>query len=153
MTTPSQTYYSDQEGPSESSLEPPRELQRPRCGHVSSSTGAGCMAYALKDSTFCFYHDPRPEIVAKRRKALMKGAKKTNTHDGLSTWTERPITTMQELKDALSELFNAGMGGEITTARLSALASVANALGKVIEGSDLEKRIEALEIKAGEMGA
>jgi hypothetical protein len=30
---------------------------------------------------------------------------------------------------------------------------VANALGKVIEQSDLEKRIEALEIKAGEMRA
>jgi len=83
----------------------------------------------------------------------MKGAKKTNSHDGLSTWTERPIITMDDLKTSLSELFNAGMSGEITTARLSALASVANALGKVIEGSDLEKRIEALEIKAEGIGS
>lgn len=153
MTTPSQTPYFDREAPSASSPRPPMELQRPRCGHVSSSTGAGCMAYALKDSTFCFYHDPRPEIVAKRRKAMMKGAKKTNSHDGLASWTVRPIITMEDLKTSLSELFNAGMSGEITTARLSALASVANALGKVIEQSDLEKRIEALEIKAGEMRA
>jgi hypothetical protein len=39
------------------------------------------------------------------------------------------------------------MAGDITTTRLTALASVANALSKAIEGSDLEKRLERLEIK------
>lgn len=130
----------------------PMEPQKPRCAYVSPK-GVGCLAYAVKGSTYCFFHDPSPEAAAKRKRSLAKANKKSSSHDGLETWTPRPITTMQELKDALSELFNAGMSGEITTARLSALASVANALGKVIEQSDLEKRIEVLEIKAGEMKA
>jgi len=48
------------------------------------------------------------------------------------------------------------MSGDITTNRLTALSSVANALMKSIEGSDLEERIKALEEKvagAKEMNA
>jgi hypothetical protein len=122
-------------------------LQRPHCAHVSS-TGASCGAFAVKDSAFCFYHDPRPEAIAKRERSRAKGNKKSNTHDGLADWSSHPIETMKELHGALSELFNAGMAGDITTNRLTALSSVANALMKSIEGSGLEARIAALEEKA-----
>ena len=118
--------------------------QKRRCAHVSAN-GAGCLANALRDSEYCFYHDPRPEIVAKRLKAAAKGTKNSKRMDGLSSWSSRSISTMEELKTALSDLFNAGMSGEISTQRLAALSSVANALRAVIEGSDLEKRISELE--------
>lgn len=99
----------------------------------------------MLDSDLCYFHDMRPQTVARREKSLRKGAAKHNTHDGLAEWKGRPIDTLQELKTALSELFNAGMAGEITTARLSALASLANALFKAIEGSELEGRVAKLE--------
>ena len=123
------------------------ELQRPRCAHVDQTTGAGCLAYALKDSEFCFYHDQRPEIVAKRLKALRKGGKKTNSHDGLVDWPEDPIDSLEHLRSALSRLFNAGAAGELATARLTALASLGNALSKTIEGSAVERRLAELERK------
>ncbi len=118
--------------------------QHPRCSYVSPN-GRPCLAYAVKGSTHCFFHDPSPEAVAKRKRSLMRGAKKTPADDGVVTWDTHPIATVADLKVALSELFNAGMSGAITTARLSSLASVANALSKVIEQSDLEKRIKTLE--------
>ncbi len=70
-----------------------------------------------------------------------------NAQDGLENWASHPIDTIEQLSGALSELFNAGMAGDITTNRLTALSSVANALMKSIEGSDLETRITALEEK------
>ena len=121
-------------------------LQRPHCAHISR-TGAACGAYAVKDSTFCFYHDPSPEAIAKRERSRAKGNRRSNAQDGLENWTSHPIDTLLELRGALSDLFNAGMSGDITTNRLTALSSVANALNKAIEGSDLEERIAALEEK------
>jgi len=127
------------------------EPQKPRCSYISPE-GRACLGYATRGSDCCFFHDQRPEIVAKRENALKKGSKKANSHDGLHTWESRPLMSLSALNHALSELFNAGMAGDITTARLSALAAVANSLSKVIEGSDLEVRIKALEEQTAKGG-
>lgn len=125
--------------------------QAPKCRHISPS-GASCLAYAVNGQPYCFYHDPRPEAIAKRQKALMKGAKRQRSCDGLSTREPRSLATMQDLKAALDELFNAGMSGQLSTSRISALASVANSLCKIIEGSDLEARIKAIEDRQAALG-
>lgn len=125
------------------------ECQKAKCRYVSSN-GVGCLAYAVKGSEYCFFHDPSPAAAAKRKRSLMKGAK-LSKRDGLASWANHPIETMAELKGALSELFNAGISGDITTNRLSSLASVANALSKAIEESGLEDRIEDLEKLAKEL--
>lgn len=49
----------------------------------------------------------------------------------------------------LSDLANAGMRGDIPTARLSALASVANSLSKVLVNGEEEKRLSELESLVG----
>lgn len=127
------------------------ECHKPKCSYISPS-GAGCLAYAVKGQPYCFYHDPRPEAVAKREKSLMKGAKRQRSYEGLASWEPRHIDSMEDLKIALDELFNAGISGELSTSRISALASVANTLGKVIDGSDLEKRIKAIEDRQAALG-
>ena len=123
---------------------PLSEPQRKRCAHVSAS-GAGCHAYALKDSTFCYYHDKRPEIAAERARSCKKGGRKANSHDGLPDWADQPITSLEELRKAASILFNAGAAGKVSARKLSALSSMANVLRTTIEGSNLEKRICELE--------
>ncbi len=120
--------------------------QKRRCSYISG-TGAGCRAYAVKDSTFCFYHDPSPAAIAKRERGLRDKSKRSNTKDGLPGWESRPLDTLEAVRDALSELFNAGAKGDITAARLSALSAISNSISKAIEGSDLEERIAALEEK------
>jgi hypothetical protein len=121
-------------------------LQRPRCAN-RSRTGAACGAYAVTGSHYCFFHDNSPEGIAKRSRSQAKGNKRSNSKDGLAEWVAHPINTLQDLHEALSDLMNAGMAGDITTNRLTALSSVANALMKSIEGGDMEERIAALEEK------
>lgn len=124
--------------------------QKRRCSYISG-TGAGCRAYAVKDSTFCFYHDPSPIAIAKREKGLRDKSKRSNAQkDGLPEWEPRALDTLESVRDALSELFNAGAKGDITAARLSALSAISNSISKAIEGSDLEERITALEQKMTE---
>ena len=121
--------------------------QKRRCSYISG-TGAGCRAYAVKNSTFCFYHDPSPEGISKRERGLRGKSKRFNAQqDGLPNWEPRTLDTLEAVRDALSELFNAGAKGDITAARLSALSAISNSISKAIEGSDLEERIKALEDK------
>ena len=87
------------------------------------------------------------EGIAKRERSQAKGNRRSAAKDGLAEWVAHPINTLQDLHGALSDLMNAGMAGDITTTRLTALATVGNALNKAIEGSDLEARITALEEK------
>ncbi|MCX6651761.1 MAG: hypothetical protein NT137_00170 [Methanomassiliicoccales archaeon] len=131
--------------PGDDARKPPlSEPQRKRCSHVSAN-GAGCRAYALKDSALCYYHDKRPEIVAQRVRSCKNGGRKANSHDGLADWVDRPITSLEELRKAASILFNAGAAGKVSARKLSALSSMANVLRTTIEHSDLEKRICELE--------
>jgi hypothetical protein len=120
--------------------------QKRRCSYISG-TGAGCRAYAVKSSTFCFYHDPSPMAIAKRERGLRDKSKRSNAQDGLPNWESRPLDTLESVRDALGELFNAGAKGDITAARLSALSAISNSISKAIEGSDIEARLAALEQK------
>ena len=120
--------------------------QKRKCSHISG-TGAACGAFAVKNSPFCFYHDPSPEAIAKRERGLRDKNKRSNAKDGLPDWESRPLDTLEAVRDALSELFNSGARGDVSAARLSALSAISNSISKAIEGSDLEERIAALEEK------
>jgi hypothetical protein len=123
--------------------------QKRKCSYISG-TGAGCRAYALKDSPEgrCFYHSTDPIAIAKRERGLRdKNKRSTAQQDGLAGWETRPLDTLEAVRDALSELFNEGARGTITASRLSALSAISNSISKAIEGSDLEARIAALEEK------
>jgi hypothetical protein len=121
-----------------------RMNQRPRCAYVRPD-GSACLSYAVQGSLLCWFHDDRPDSIARRRKARLKGTKNSHPHDGLPDWSDHEIKSIEELRGVLSEILNAGARGDVTTARLQALASVANALAKSIEGSELEKRLVTLE--------
>jgi hypothetical protein len=94
-------------------------------------------------------HSTDPHAREIKAAAVSKGGRARARPDGIRTWAPRDIATMEDLRALLSELVNAGMVGDVPTARLSSIAAVANALSKVIEGSELEARIEALEAKVG----
>lgn len=119
------------------------------CASIKAD-GTPCRARPLTGDQFCISHSRDPRAIETKAKAVRKGGLIRAKPDLISTWTPSPIDTMEDLKGGLSELFAAGMKGEVSTARLSALAAVANSLSKVIEGNDLERRIKALEDRQGE---
>lgn len=123
--------------------------QKRRCSYISG-TGAGCRAYALKDSLEgrCIYHSTDPAAIAKRERGLRDKNKRSHAQqDGLPGWESRPLDTLESVRDALSELFNEGARGNISSARLGALSAISNSISKAIEGTSLEERIKALEDK------
>jgi hypothetical protein len=85
--------------------------------------------------------------IAKRERGLRDKNRRSNAKDGLPEWEPRALDTLEAVRDALGELFNAGAKGDITASRLSALSAISNSISKAIEGSDLEARIAALEEK------
>jgi len=57
----------------------------------------------------------------------------------------RRLKTMQDVRRYLANLINRAEAGEVEPSLASKLGYLANSLAKVIEGSDLEKRIKRLE--------
>lgn len=80
---------------------------------------------------------------------MRKGGKARGKPEGIHEWNPRPIESQEDLRIMLSDLANAGMRGDIPTARLSALASVANSLSKVLVNGEEEKRLSELESLVG----
>jgi len=126
-------------------------MPRATCAYILPD-GTPCRMPPLINDDYCISHSTNPHAVEKKARGSSKGGKIRAKPDTISGWVAIPITSMEDLRVALSDLLNAGMVGAVSTSRLSSLASVANALGKVIEGSELEKRIKALEERQAEQG-
>jgi hypothetical protein len=56
------------------------------------------------------------------------------------------LDTMDRVRRELARLYRDGRDGERDTQDVSRLANVLAIIGRMIEGSDLEKRIAALEV-------
>lgn len=57
------------------------------------------------------------------------------------------LETLQDVRREMSKVYREARSEMIDPATASKLVWVLQAVGKVIEGSDLEKRVEALELK------
>nr|MDO8116048.1 hypothetical protein [Candidatus Sigynarchaeota archaeon] len=66
-----------------------------KCAFIHEN-GESCGAYALKDSLYCFWHDGRPEIEAKRRMAWSRG--------GSSAHKNVDLDLIAGLNDALDHI-------------------------------------------------
>jgi hypothetical protein len=108
--------------------------QARRCVKILAK-GWRCRSPAHGESEYCWYHDPEiaEERTATQVKAGKKGGMKKNHPNAVQSWQYHPIKSNDDLKDALSELFNAGMAGDISPTQLTALSSIANALVKVLD--------------------
>jgi hypothetical protein len=107
--------------------------------------GARCKAPPLTGGRFCFHHDP--EKATERRQARRKGG--LVLHHG-SADRERPEVRLREVSDVLALLEEAAadaMTRKPGIARARCLTYVSTAAVRVIEASDLEERVRALEAR------
>ena len=118
-----------------------------RCTFVKSD-GQRCRASALTNEQFCFTHHPQKD--AERKAARSKGgkAKSRSRMTRLPLLDLEPLTlnTVQDVRQALADTFNRVRCGQMDVKVGNCLTYVASNLARVIEGSDLEKRIEELEL-------
>ena len=96
---------------------------------------------------FCFAHDPA--LREKRRAAYATGGRNKATPrrlDKLMPASLRPV--LDHLYAALEETH----AGELDARQASAMASLAGAIAKLFESTELESRLQALEALEGRHG-
>ena len=112
-----------------------------------------CKAHALKDSADteprCFFHSEDPLIVAKRKAAKQKGGRKGGKVARQDKHVEREKSyTITDLKkiistEAIDDLIKSPTDNRVARAR--AIAFCCKTLADLIQLSELEERISALE--------
>lgn len=103
-----------------------------KCAFIKED-GTRCRANPLTGDRFCINHSQDPKAIEIKAAAVKKGGRVRTQKDNATAWTYRPIDNTEDLKAGLSELFNAGMLGKISTSQLSSLSNVANALQKLLQ--------------------
>jgi hypothetical protein len=110
------------------------------CAHVHPS-GRACGGFAIGGSQFCFAHTPRQD--QKRSEARRRGGQAGR----LATLPESNVS-VRSLGDvlALVELtINDVRAGRVDVRIANAIGVLSNVAARVIQQSDLEARLEALE--------
>ena len=123
-------------------------MDRPRC-RGGRRDGSPCQAppHALNAGGWCWAHSP--ENAEARRAARAKGGQNRATAkrvDKLVPATLRPV--VRTLLAALDEVHD----GRLTPAQASAMAAVAGAVVRVYQVTELEQRVEALEVATAAEG-
>lgn len=116
------------------------------CEHIKSD-GTPCRARPLPGGRFCFSHDPA--IAGRRREGQRRGGRERSRRAATlpPDTPDLPLATVQDVRAALAEVFNAVRVGRIDPKVGNCLALVAGQLVRAIEGGELEKRVAALEAR------
>lgn len=115
-----------------------------RCAHVKSD-GERCLAYALKDSEFCYMHDPA--TAADRAESRRRGGRNSKRQiryapsEPGSIAIQTPGDVLQVLEDELNILLEL----EPSIARARTVGYLCAHALKALEVAELEQRLEALE--------
>lgn len=111
-----------------------------------TENGTRCNMWSLKDSQYCFAHDP--DVAVERDFARHKGGKRTRTpHAGDENTIPSEFNTVEDAKQVLLYALAELLPMSNTPGRARLLLQVHSELVKSLEMSDLEKRLQALEAK------
>jgi len=114
------------------------------CQHMKDD-GTPCQANALKDSDFCFFHDPDS---ADKRQAARRagGVERSKRAAVLPTDTpDLPLKTSADVVALLAQTINQVRRGDIDPRISNAVGYLAGITLKAMEQSDLEGRLADLE--------
>jgi hypothetical protein len=115
-----------------------------RCKHKKKN-GTPCPNAARSGKTACWVHDP--ELAAARAEGRRRGG--VNRSKPPATLAadapDLPLTTVTDVAAALAVTMNQVRTGKVTVQVGNCLGVLAGVLLKALEGSDLERRIAALE--------
>jgi hypothetical protein len=105
--------------------------------------GTRCLAAALPDSGFCFFHDP--SRAAERQEAQAQGGKQNRLKALGAAAPDVRIENSSDLMALLSETINEVRKGQLDPRIANSVGYLANITIKVFEQHQLEARIHQLE--------
>ncbi len=111
-----------------------------KCALIKSD-GEPCKGYAVSGSKYCFAHDPAQET--KRRAAQRKGGEAGR----VATLPESSLSVrnMSDVLELIELTINDVRAGRLDVKVANAIGYLANVSVKVIQQTDIEARLEALE--------
>lgn len=113
-----------------------------RCTHTKSD-GVRCKANSLKQSKYCFFHDPQNN--AKRSAAQKKGGCKGSRKILPINSPILPLQTAQDVVTLLGGTISQVSRGELDTRIANTVGYLCGVLLRAREQGDLESRLEILE--------
>ncbi len=108
----------------------------------------GCRAWAMRDSDYCFRHDPRPEFEEKRRRASAKGGRKSRKYPVVREQLPDVFFKLKNLKDLaefMEMVINGAMKNTMDLQKARTLGQLCQVMKSILEASDIEERLEKLE--------
>lgn len=112
-----------------------------RCRHTKTD-GSQCGGFATSSSLYCFAHDP--ELVEKRKEARRKGGNAGKIEPNPAA-QEMPVRTVEDVLGLMEATINDVRTGRVDVKVANAVGYLANVSLKVIQASELEARMDALE--------
>lgn len=113
-----------------------------RCKFIKSN-GKQCEAWAMKDSNYCFLHNP--DISDKEKKTIQSKGGQANKIKVLKPLPPIKINHSKDIVLLLEDTINKVRGGEMDLKVANCLGYLAGHLIKAIEIAKLEDRIETVE--------
>ena len=111
-----------------------------RCEFIKSN-GEQCNANAMRDSQFCFTHNPKMKKA--KKEAVIKGGKSPKKN--YNPLPPVDLADNQGVARLLAQVINEVRRGEIDLRVANCIGYLAGHLIKALEISDLEKRVEEIE--------
>jgi hypothetical protein len=111
-----------------------------------TTNGQACRSQAIKDSQYCFIHDPAQG--AARAKARKKGGERRRVpHYGDESIIPREVKTLADANKILAYTLAETVPMENSIARARLLLALYDSFVKSFEIGELEKRIQNLEAR------
>lgn len=94
---------------------------------------------------------PKPTTTTKRKSAptKKKGETVKGTPSPLTKGERKALSKVEHCRSELAAVYRQARSGAIDVGNASKLANILSILARMIEGSDLEQRIEAVEAQLG----
>lgn len=107
--------------------------------------GRPCQAPAIDGSRYCYFHDPERE--ADRQSSRRRGGRVRSRRAAVlpAETADLPLKSLGEVAVLLAETINQTRKGTLDCRVANSVAYLAATLARVLEQSDLEKRVESLE--------
>jgi len=114
-----------------------------RCKFVKES-GENCGALSMKDSDYCFFHNPK---TAAAREESKRNGGKSRIIVVNGKFPEIKIKKVSDVVRLLTDLINGVLSGETDLRIATGITYIANTVLKGLELGEVEKRLAELEEK------
>jgi hypothetical protein len=113
--------------------------------------GQRCQAAALAGSPWCYFHDPSKD---RQRTAARRAGGRRRSQRAVVLPPDTPdlaLTTLADVATLLANTINLVRRGQLDVRVGNCLGYLAATLGRVLEGSDLERQLAELQRQVGEL--